>query len=311
MDPMIRTILDAQGGVTNAHQLAAAGVSRHVVLRHVRRRELIRLARGIIVDATAWRKSQPWDRHALRARGLMHGPVGAGESPVALSHHSALAVLEIPLFGVDAKVHIVRDDGRRSSSDAIVAAHAPVESAWIGESGGLRVVRPALATLQVAAAFGVEAGLVSADACLRDKRYTEDGLRAALAAGGYGNGTSRAREVVAHADGRAESPGESRLRWILTVLGLTGAVPQAAIKDASGMFIARVDLLFEQERTVVEFDGMGKYGKSGDLRSEKLREDAIRSCRYAVVRITWDDLNSPNRVRFKVLRGFEQARRFV
>lgn len=282
-----------------------------MVLRHVRRRELKRLARGIIIDATVWRESAQWDRHALLARGLMHGPAGAPGSPVALSHHSALAVSDIPVFGVDGLVHIVRDDGRRSSSDAMVKAHTAIDSCWIGEAGGFRVVRPERATLQVAASFGIEAGLVSADACLREERYTSDQLREALSGGGYGKGARRAREVVEHADGRAGSPGETRLRWLMGVLGLTGAVPQGEIKNANGVFIARADFLFERQRTVVEFDGMGKYGSPRDLRAEKLREDEIRALGYAVVRITWQDLSSPERIRFKVLRGFEQGRHFV
>ena len=65
--------------------------------------------------------------------------------------------------------------------------------------------------------------------------------------------------------------------------------------------MARVDFLFRAQRVVVEFDGAVKYGGPGTqgqlaLVAEKRREDTIRRLGYVVVRLTWADLASPERV---------------
>lgn len=62
------------------------------------------------------------------------------------------------------------------------------------------------------------------------------------------------------ADARSESPGESRTRLLLGSLRLGTAVPQVEIRDAEGYLVGRVDFLYEQQRTIVEFDGLVKYG---------------------------------------------------
>ena len=57
-----------------------------------------------------------------------------------------------------------------------------------------------------------------------------------------------------------------------------------------GRFVALVDFLFREQRTVGEADGMGKYDRPGALRAEKLREEDLRRCGLEVVRNTWDEV---------------------
>lgn len=307
MDPALNQLLDRQGGVANVGQLKASGVTRAALKAAVKKEEVLRLPRGVLVDAECWHATATWDRHMLRARGVVLGPVGDAGSPVALSHHSALALHGIPFVGVDDRVHIVRTDGRRSSSDALVCAHAAVSSRWVDTVDGIRAVLPIRAAFQVAATFGAEAGVVSVDACLR-QGTTRDELIDAATAGGYGRGALAVRVVREFADGRSESVGESRARWVFSVLGLPEPQLQAEIRDAAGDFVARVDFLFTEQRTIVEFDGLVKYTQRSDLVREKAREDALRALGYSVVRITWSDLVTPLAVHAKILQGFALAR---
>jgi hypothetical protein len=53
------------------------------------------------------------------------------------------------------------------------------------------------------------------------------------------HGTARLRKAVAFADGRSESPMETRLRLILTTARLPAPEPQVALYDDGGRFIAR------------------------------------------------------------------------
>lgn len=327
MIPTVRTILGAQGGVASTAQILAAGVSRFQLRRLVQNGHLVRLRRGVIVDPAVWHAAPQWERHVIRARGLMLGPAGAPGSPIALSHHSALTLLRIPVHGVDDRVHVVRTDGRRGQSDGFVQCHAPVAPELVRRAGAaspgtedpgsdspqldvgqpVRAVCPALALLQVAATFGVESGLVSADAALRRGLVTREELEGLVRSRRLGNGAANARTVVEHADPGSESPGETRCRWLMHVLGLPRPVLQAVVRDHRGQFIARVDFLCEAERTIVEFDGLVKYTDRQVLVAGKAREEALRSLGYSVVRITWKDLAHPQRVLAKVLGGFRAA----
>jgi len=305
MHPQIATLLASQGGVASASQLIGVGVSRYVLRRLVARKELVRLPRGIIVDPDVWQQAAQWERHALRARGLMAGEAGAADRPVALSHHSALSLCGVALYGVDERIHIVRTDGRRSRSDDFVQCHQAVADDQVHERDGVRLVVPELAVLQTAATFGVESGLVSADSGLREGLVTPERLRRTLARGGFGNGATNASTVTEHSSGLAESAGESRCRWLFRVLGLPTPVAQAVIKDRTGAWVGRVDFLFEKERAIVEFDGRVKYTDPQVLFEEKQREDALRALGYTVVRLVWADLQHPERVRAKILAAFQ------
>ncbi len=227
--------------------------------------------------------------------------------PVALSHHSALSVLGVPVYAVDERVHFVRTDARPGRACGPWVRHPAVPADFCIDVNGVRAVASGLASLQVADAFGVEAGLVSADAALRMGARTAD-LADALEGGRFGRGVASARTVAEMADGRMESAGESRTRWLLRVCGLPTPEPQVVIRGLSGR-TARVDFLFREQRTIVEFDGMIKYETPDDLRAEKRREDWLRELGYEVVRLTWADLSHPERASRLILAAFERAAR--
>ncbi len=134
-------------------------------------------------------------------------PAGPGRA-LALSHHSALAVQGVPVHGVDERVHLVRTDGGRGRTAPGLQVHAAVPAAFVREVDGLPVVAPALACLQVADAFGVVAGLVSADGGLHGGTFAADEIALALEQGRFGRGAPAARLVAGLADGPVESPGD-------------------------------------------------------------------------------------------------------
>jgi len=140
---------------------------------------------------------------------------------------------------------------------------------------GLPSVSPGLAVLGTAMLCGVEAGVVAADAALAGGLVKDADLRQSLQQLFRHPSIRDARLVVDLADMRSESPGESRTRLVLQSLALGAVVPQVEIRDDNGRLVARVDFLYEQQRTVVEFDGLVKYsGADGReaLVAEKRRE---------------------------------------
>ncbi|MDN5716276.1 MAG: endonuclease domain-containing protein [Janibacter sp.] len=298
MDSRIRTTLTVGRGATSAKRLAAIGISGAEIARAIRAGDLVRIRRNALVDGELWRAAKPWERHELRARAVMTG-LPKGHS-VALSHHSALVVRGISVHGVDDRVHVVHVGTGRGRSDEVVVGHRPVAEDLVEVHEGLRIVAPAVACLQVAAQFGAEAALVSADHALHNKLIDRQGLDAALVAFAPGRWSRAPYQMSLLADARIESAAESRARWAFQMLGFRQPTPQVRIVDDDGELVARVDFLYEDLKVIIEVDGFGKYQTTADLIAEKVREDRLRALGYEFVRLTWADLADHRIVRRKV-----------
>ena len=118
-------------------------------------------------------------------------------------------------------------------------------------------------------------------------------------------------------DGRSESVGESRSRVLIHRLGFPAPDLQRVIVDEQGRRIGRVDFLFENESTIGEFDGLGKYRREDQRKGEsaeevvireKLREDELRSTGKAVARWTWEHLDTPDEIALRLRRAFGLGR---
>lgn len=287
---LTRQLLAAGGDVVTATDLKAAGVTTAQIARLVARGLLLRLRRDVLVDADRWRAMAPWQRHAPRALGVLRSLDQAGDRGLAVSHHSALSLHGVATHGVDDDAHLVRTAPGRGYRSTGLQVHAPVGPQHVMVVRGVRVVRPAVAIMQVASRSGVEPGLVAADDALREALCSSQDLQDLVDWRALRVGRSHAALVSRHADGRHESAGETRTRWALHLLGYRDVAPQVVIRTPAGEFVARVDFLL-LDRVIVEFDGMTKYTDVATLRAEKRREDALRALGYQVVRITWADLD--------------------
>lgn len=304
MNDVLRTRATAQGGVISTTEAQICGYDRQDLHRLTRRGELLRIGIGTFAEPETYLGASPEQRHRLLTRSM----VARSGGRLAASHGSALCLLALPTWRVDLdRAHLTRTSpgpGRRSKD--VVVHRGYGFDAWVGVDG-VRCVDPALAVLGTAMVAGVESGVVAADAALAR------GLTTAQRLGHWLNrltrhpGVGDARLAVELADPRAESPGESRSRLILTALDLGELIPQVVIRDDDGAFVGRVDLLYAARRTIVEFDGQVKYGGADGrqaLIAEKRREDRLRALGYAVVRITWADLDCPAQLRRRLLAAF-------
>jgi hypothetical protein len=138
--------------------------------------------------------------------------------------------------------------------------------------------------------------VVAMDAAVLAGRTTAEELRLAAGAAHGWPGAARAVRAAGFADGRAESPLETRGR--LRILGSGFPTPELQVEiRTGGRLVGVVDAWFEQAAVAVEFDGRVKYSDPWRDRSparvlwdEKRREDELRSLDIRVVRIADDDL---------------------
>jgi very-short-patch-repair endonuclease len=149
------------------------------------------------------------------------------------------------------------------------------------------------------------AGLLSADAALRERLVSRLELAAAAHRCAGWPGSSGAAWVARHADPLSESPLESLTRACLILAGLPVPDLQVWIPEAH----ARVDLLYPEARVVIEADGLLKYTQPGALRAEKLRHERLTRAGYRVVRLMWADVAGDPSTAVSLVRSALAAQR--
>lgn len=236
-----------------------------------------------------------------------------------VSHLSAAVLLGLPVWGnpLD-RIHVTRPIASGANRSAGVHVHAAArEDVPTMTVDGIAVTSPALTVVDVARSVPFEQGVVVADAALHAKLVTPEQLAAQLEGVAGRTGAGRARAVVAFADGRSESVGESRSRVVLARAGLPAFDLQIEIQDERGFDLARCDFGYTELLIAGEFDGEVKYGRllrpgqtPGDVVfDEKRREDALRDLGWIVVRWVWAELAKPEVIVARWERALERAKR--
>jgi very-short-patch-repair endonuclease len=288
-----------------------AGYTDDEIGRRVREGRWVRLCRGAYAepgpdDQTRADWEQAIWRHVRTAKAVYHRLGGRA----VVSHQSALLLHGIEVSDLDlGRVHLTRRSGHGKSGKT-VCQHAarppvldPVDVERVQATPGPRAVVEAIRFTPFPIAVSV------VDAALRKNLVTPLRLSDALGLFADRAGIGTATRAVRFADGRSESVGESRLRVLLADLGLPAPVLQVEIRDADGVFVARVDFMLERWDLIIEFDGAVKYGGLGGeaLFAEKVREDRLRDLGYEVVRVTWADLARPAEVLARIRRAMARS----
>lgn len=162
----------------------------------------------------------------------------------------------------------------------------------------------AWAVVQAGLVHGPESALVAADAALARGLVTTVELAQAVDRLAGHPGLAAVRVALPAADGRHESPGETRTAYLLRALGFE-VHPQVELVAEGRRY--RADFRIRGTRVLVEFDGAVKYADPRALFQEKQREDALRRAGWVVVRLVWADLADPAEIRRRVRRAIGQA----
>jgi hypothetical protein len=276
--------------------LIAGGVAPHEVRGRLRRRELVGVRRGRYVAGAL--PTRPEQRHLLQVLAA-----ATELAPDAVVSHVSAAVLHgLPVWGAGlARVHATRSRRSGARRGAVTHLHAArIEADEVVLVRGVRVTSVARTAVDCARALPFDAALVVIDAALHRHLVTRDELAGALARARGRPGVPGAARVLAFADPRPESVGETRSRVALRDAGLAVPVLQWPVVTAGGVVLGEVDFGWPASGVVGEFDGRVEYGRSAApgqdpaevLWAEKRREDAIRAEGLAVVRWTWADLDA-------------------
>ena len=280
-------------------QLLAAGFSDDELRRLVRTGRLTPVRRGAYVQGGV--PDDALTRHVLQAVAAMRDLA----ADAVVSHVSAAVLHRLRIWDVRLDhVHVTRPRRSGGRCGALVHVHtAALDPSEVVTIAGLPVTSLARTVVDLARMLPFEQAVVLADAATfprRRDRLAKTDLVAALDRAPRRPGTRAARRAIDFSDGHSESVGESRSRVAIAAAGLPPPVLQWEVHAAAtGAFIGRVDVAWPEFRTVGEFDGLVKYGRSlrpgqdpaDGLVAEKLREDALRAEDLGVVRWIWSDLD--------------------
>ncbi|MEZ5193985.1 MAG: hypothetical protein R2734_16850 [Nocardioides sp.] len=238
-----------------------------------------------------------------------------------MSHVSAAVAHGIATWGVRLdRVHVTRLDGGAGRLEKDVVHHVgDCRTGEVREQDGLLLTAPTRAALETAIMATPESGLVHLDSLLHLGLDDADGLCAQFERMNRWPGTRHLHVPVRMADGGAQSPGESRGRWLFRIGGLPCPETQFRVHDTTGRLVGITDWGWPDHGLLGEFDGRVKYGRdlwaahapeaTGDVVfAEKQREDALREATgFAVVRLVWSDLDRPRLTVERVRRRLRGA----
>ncbi len=264
------------------------------------------MRKSAFIDASLLERADRGTRRRLRNQAVIRSLTDAGQ-PVAGSHASALAVLELPVLDNGADYHLCHTVPGTATVDGDLHVHRCLMPDSVVLHGVLPIVRPEVAIVAEAMTHGVEAGLVACDAALHTDLTTIEDIGRVVGSLHGRPGIRQARMMVELAERRTESPGETLTRLHLIAMGEPFDV-QVTFRLRCGR--ARVDFLLRRCKVIIEFDGLVKYaGADGPeaLAQEKAREDALRDLGYEVVRVIWDDLLDPQRLTHLIRRAIQRA----
>ncbi|WP_244524695.1 hypothetical protein [Trujillonella endophytica] len=171
---------------------------------------------------------------------------------------------------------------------------APLEPPDVETSGPFRLTSAARSLVDAAREWSLEDAVVAMDAALLRKRTTPAQLARVAEYQHHWPGAPRAQRAISLADGRAESPLETRGR--LRILGSGLPTPELQVEiHSGGRMLAVADAWFDEAAVAIEFDGRVKYTKPWRdpgrvLWEEKRREDDVRALDVRVLRVADPDL---------------------
>jgi len=298
-------------GIVTTAELLEEGTSTAQVRKLVRTHALISLGHGVYARAAVAQRFQGMDGGELFLRAAAAITLTGHESVV--SHESAAQLHGIALLDEPApRVTLTAgQDGGWRGRVGIRLHAAALPAGHVTLALGLPITTPARTVVDLARTLDFRSGVTAADSALHLRLTNKDELRSVIAACPRWPGLRRAAEVVAFADGRAESPLESIARIVFRDCGLPRPELQVWL-GGTARPIARVDFYWERYLTVAEVDGAMKYEDPTRAKRQLRRDSRLRADGFEVVHFDWHEITQdPQQVARLIRQAFARGRRIA
>jgi hypothetical protein len=310
MDPVLKHICDDHG-VFLRKEAEELGYHDATLARLIRADVFHRVRHGAYTFGDIWNILTENERYGLLCRAVYR----QSRTDVVLSHLSSANEWRTPLWDADKReVHLTRLDGKTGRREAGVQQHrGRILKGDLAERNGVPVISPTRTALELTTILDTEHALVEIDDLLHRRLTTQGRLVSRYALMDTWPDTLRTGLVLRLVDGRAESVGESRIRYLCWMQRLPTPIPNYPILDRHGREIHRVDLAWPDLGLFLEFDGKVKYQRylrTGEsvtdavLREKKREELVCELTGWRCIRIVWADLYEPERTACRIRAMF-------
>jgi hypothetical protein len=292
MHPLLRAAADRQWGLFTAADARRAGYGHDEIHSLLATGTWARLRRGVYTttERLAALDGRPHGVDCLAALLFLDRP-GA-----VISHGSAARLLGIPVPTDLSRIVRLTDPGQWRAGRGFQMSCAPLSAAEVIRRGPFRLTSVTRTLIDCAREWSLQDSVIAMDFALLTNRTTPGELAQVSSGQKSWRGVPGARRAVGLADGRAESPLETRGRLRVVGSGLTPTDLQVEIHRGERL-VGVVDAWFEEAAVAVEFDGRVKYTdpwRDRDARQvlwdEKRREDELRSLDIRILRVADADL---------------------
>lgn len=245
-----------------------------------------------------------------RVRRVLHGVYQRAEVPDTLENRVAAAALVLRPFGVicdqtAAWLHgvdtfdyreleilprletLVLRSYSRTRRKGCRGGERDLKGCDICLVGVVRVTTPLRTALDLGCKLSRRPALAALDGFMREYGVTRDEMLAELPRYRRRRGVVQLRELVALADERAESPGESWTRLSIIDAGLPAPDPQHWV-CVNGRKTYRLDLAYPRSRVVVEYDGREFHEPARRKAADGRRRKWLRDHGWTVIVVDKD-----------------------
>jgi len=249
-----------------------AGLTRHSLRRRTWQRISARLYRWIELPEDPGLTLSAW-RRVLPPETVFTGATAAWLFGITLEPTNPVEVVVPPSSGI------------RTRSGLIVH-HGQIPPAEVVSIRGLRATALALTLAGLCLQRPAVEVLIAIDMALHLGITDSAGLAEYAEAATGRPGVARMKSLVSLA-APAESPMETRLRWLLIQGRLPRPEVQTSLRDSASRFVGRVDLYYREARLALEYDGGNHRDR---LVEDDRRQNVLLNAGYRLLRFTAADI---------------------
>ncbi|MEG3632991.1 type IV toxin-antitoxin system AbiEi family antitoxin domain-containing protein [Micromonospora palythoicola] len=289
-----------QGGVVTAAQALAAGYTRDQIRHLVRSGRWARVARGRFLPDPAL--------DVLRHRRARIGAAVDSLGPGAVAVLGTAAELHgVAGLRPTAEIHVSVPPGsprpQRRSDPGLVVHQLTLGSADVDVVAGIPVTTAVRTVADVILRVGRYPAVCVLDSALNRQLVTEADFAAIPALIAGRRGAVAARKRLAEADGRAQSPLETRTRLRCVDGGVPPDVLQVEVRDHDGYLLGIGDLGWREPRVIAEADGAAPHRTPQAVYEDRLRQNRLINAGWKILRFTWSDTLRPDYIPATVRRA--------
>lgn len=292
LDAAIGQLASGQRGVISLQQLRAIGVSEDCIHRRVRSGFLIKLAPKVYRVAGAPRC---WEQRAAAA-ALWVGELGAVSGPTAAALH------RLDGFGPPHVIDVTTTRPLRSRS-RLVRVH--VTPYWLDcdrvAVSGIAATSAERTLIDIARSAHEERAEIALEDAVRRRLTTTAAIARRLAdlpSNQLGRSSLMKMLQERGASPPADSALEVKVARMLREWGYPRPIRQKVLDD-EGRFVGRVDLVFPENRLVIEVDGFRHHDGRAVFDHDRSRRNALVAMGWVVMHATSAMLVEPARSDFE------------